>query len=207
MEISARRVSRGLAQCPLRRRDLALLTSSGGYQSETAWFFSGGGYSPYEPEPSYQRSVQTTGQRATPDVAFDADPNTGVEVYETSPRSGKGSWQVSAGQASGLRPGQGSSRSSTRAAPRRQGEPGRSHPDVTGSLRASLERLPQREAPSPRGVDSRPGYGSCSDPTLTARPRTSRRDSDRPTANPLIPDLVASATTALTAARESLPPG
>ncbi|MGP0066177.1 MAG: peptidase S8 and S53 subtilisin kexin sedolisin [Isosphaeraceae bacterium] len=77
------------------------LTSSGSYQSETAWFFSGGSYSPYEPEPSYQRSVQSTGQRATPDVAFDADPNTGVEVYETSPHSGKGSWQVYAGTSLG----------------------------------------------------------------------------------------------------------
>ncbi len=77
------------------------LTSSGTYQSETAWFYSGRSYSPFEPEPSYQRSVQTTGQRATPDVAFDADTSTGVAVYETSPRSGKGSWQVSAGTSLG----------------------------------------------------------------------------------------------------------
>ena len=77
------------------------LTSSGSYQSETAWFYGGGSYSPYEPEPSYQRSVQTTGQRATPDVAFDADPSTGVEIYETSPRSRRGSWQVSAGTSLG----------------------------------------------------------------------------------------------------------
>ena len=76
-------------------------TSSGTYQSETAWFYSGGSYSPYEPEPSYQRSVQTTGQRTTPDVAFDADPSTGVEVFETSPRTGKGSWQVHGGTSLG----------------------------------------------------------------------------------------------------------
>ncbi len=77
------------------------LTSSGNYKSETAWFYSGGSYSPYEPEPNYQRSVQTTGQRATPDVAFDADMSTGVEVYETSTRSGKGSWQVCGGTSLG----------------------------------------------------------------------------------------------------------
>jgi hypothetical protein len=77
------------------------LTSSGSYQSETAWFFSGGSYSPYEPEPSYQRSVQTTGQRSTPDVSFDADPNTGVEVYETAPHSSQGSWQVYGGTSLG----------------------------------------------------------------------------------------------------------
>ena len=77
------------------------LTSSGSYQSETSWFYDGGGYSPFEPEPSYQRSLQTTGQRATPDVAFDADPSTGVEVFETSPGTGKGSWQVYAGTSLG----------------------------------------------------------------------------------------------------------
>jgi hypothetical protein len=77
------------------------LTSSGAYQSETAWLFSGGSYSSYEPEANYQRSVQTTGQRATPDVAFDANQNTGVEVYETLPGSGEGSWQVSGGTSLG----------------------------------------------------------------------------------------------------------
>jgi subtilase family serine protease len=59
------------------------LSASGAYQSETAWISSGGGYSQYEPEPSYQASVQSTGARSTPDVAFDADPNTGVPVYQT----------------------------------------------------------------------------------------------------------------------------
>jgi subtilase family serine protease len=59
------------------------LGASGVYQSETAWTSSGGGYSRYEPEPSYQASVQSTGARSTPDVAFDADPNTGVPVYQT----------------------------------------------------------------------------------------------------------------------------
>ena len=77
------------------------LTSSGSYQSETAWYWSGGGYSPYEPEPGYQSSVQTTGQRSTPDVSFDANPSTGVDIYETSPRSGQGSWQVYGGTSLG----------------------------------------------------------------------------------------------------------
>jgi hypothetical protein len=77
------------------------LTSSGSYQSETAWFYTGGGYSAYEPEPSYQRSVQATGQRATPDVAFDADHGTGVAIYETPPGSAIGSWQVMAGTSLG----------------------------------------------------------------------------------------------------------
>ncbi len=77
------------------------LTNSGTYQSETAWFWSGGGYSPFESEPSYQSSIQSTGQRSTPDVSFDANPSTGVEIYETWPRSRKGSWQVYGGTSLG----------------------------------------------------------------------------------------------------------
>jgi subtilase family serine protease len=86
------------------------ITSSGAYGSETAWNNSGGGYSQYESEPSYQESVQTTGQRSTPDVAFVADPNTGVAVYETPPSGGQGqggqtmtqgSWQVVGGTSLG----------------------------------------------------------------------------------------------------------
>jgi subtilase family serine protease len=77
------------------------LASSGRYQSETAWFWSGGGYSPYEAEPAYQRSIQSTGQRSTPDVSFDANLSTGVEIYETSTSSGRGSWQVYGGTSLG----------------------------------------------------------------------------------------------------------
>jgi hypothetical protein len=77
------------------------LSSSGSYQSEAAWFDSGGGYSRYEAEPSYQASVQTTGDRSAPDVAFDADPNTGVQVYETDPGSNQGSWQAVGGTSVG----------------------------------------------------------------------------------------------------------
>jgi hypothetical protein len=77
------------------------LSSSGSYQSESAWYDSGGGYSRYEAEPSYQASVQTTGLRSTPDVAFDADPNTGVQAYETDPGSKQGSWQVVGGTSVG----------------------------------------------------------------------------------------------------------
>jgi subtilase family serine protease len=77
------------------------LSSTGGYGSETAWSLSGGGYSQSEPEPSYQQSVQTSGSRSAPDVAFDADPETGVEVYSTDPGSTTGSWQVVGGTSVG----------------------------------------------------------------------------------------------------------
>lgn len=59
------------------------LNASGAWQSETAWSGSGGGTSAYEPEPSYQASAQTTGQRGIPDVAYDADPSTGVPIYDS----------------------------------------------------------------------------------------------------------------------------
>jgi subtilase family serine protease len=77
------------------------LGGSGTYVSETAWSGSGGGYSMYEPEPGYQESVQQTGMRSTPDVAFDGDPNTGVEVYATAPGFTQGSWQVVGGTSLG----------------------------------------------------------------------------------------------------------
>jgi subtilase family serine protease len=56
---------------------LGYVTSQGGEVG------SGGGISLYEPEPSYQDGVQSTGQRAIPDVSFDADPLTGVALYDS----------------------------------------------------------------------------------------------------------------------------
>ena len=53
------------------------------------------------PSRCYQATVQTTHHRSTPDVAFVADPNTGVEVYETPPRSNAGSWIVVGGTSLG----------------------------------------------------------------------------------------------------------
>ncbi len=78
-----------------------VVDDSGKYQYETAWYDSGGGYSRYEKEPSYQRVIQATGKRSTPDVAFDGDPNTGVEVYETSLYNGQGSWSIVGGTSLG----------------------------------------------------------------------------------------------------------
>jgi hypothetical protein len=51
--------------------------------SETAWNTTGSGTSTQEAEPSYQEGFQSTGKRTVPDVAFDADPNTGVAVYDS----------------------------------------------------------------------------------------------------------------------------
>ena len=44
----------------------------------------GGGSSAYEPEPSYQLGVQSSGKRQTPDVALNGDGNSSVLVEDTN---------------------------------------------------------------------------------------------------------------------------
>lgn len=61
----------------------------GNYLGETGWSEGGGGPSAYEPEPSYQYYVQNSGYRTTPDVAMDADPDTGCMVSYTVPSTGQ----------------------------------------------------------------------------------------------------------------------
>jgi len=50
---------------------------------EFAWSGGGGGISAYESEPAYQLGVESTGSRTGPDLAYNADPATGVPVYDT----------------------------------------------------------------------------------------------------------------------------
>ena len=56
--------------------------ANGAVSSETTWSGSGGGVSTYEPKPAYQSSL-TYANRATPDVSYDADPNSGFAVYDS----------------------------------------------------------------------------------------------------------------------------
>ena len=56
--------------------------SSYNWTGETAWSGSGGGLSAYEASPSYQSGLGYS-KRAAPDVAYDADPNTGFAVYDS----------------------------------------------------------------------------------------------------------------------------
>jgi subtilase family serine protease len=74
------------------------LDDQGNYLGETGWSGSGGGYSAYVAEPSYQYSAQTTGSRSNPDVAYDADPYTGFSVYTTVGGSG---WETFGGTSAG----------------------------------------------------------------------------------------------------------
>jgi subtilase family serine protease len=61
-----------------------LSLSGSTYSSETGYASSGGGASAYESKPSYQSGVtQSASERTIPDVAFDGDPNTGVDVYDS----------------------------------------------------------------------------------------------------------------------------
>jgi subtilisin-like proprotein convertase family protein len=55
------------------------------YGSETAWNDSGGGISQVESQPKYQQGVvtQSSTARTIPDVSIDANPNTGVAVYDS----------------------------------------------------------------------------------------------------------------------------
>src|SRR6266436_5753364 len=60
--------------------------SSGGFLSETGWSGSGGGPSAFESRPSYQNGIVAIvgSARGIPDISSDADPNTGVSVYDST---------------------------------------------------------------------------------------------------------------------------
>jgi len=79
------------------------LTPSGTIASETGWANGGGGCSVYETatsnqanSPGYAQS-NCAGKRATPDVAADADPNTGVYVYNSNGLEGTTGWYTAGG--------------------------------------------------------------------------------------------------------------
>jgi subtilase family serine protease len=67
---------------------------SGGVVTETGWSGSGGGCSAYENKNAAQTtgSVNCGGKRATPDVSLDADPASGVSVYDTTRYQGQSGW-------------------------------------------------------------------------------------------------------------------
>jgi subtilase family serine protease len=77
------------------------LTSSGAYGTEMTWSGTTGGFSVIESEPSWQNNVQTSGARSTPDVAFNADPNTGFAVYDSLAYGGYAGWQEVGGTSAG----------------------------------------------------------------------------------------------------------
>ncbi len=68
---------------------LNLGAATDGHGGETAWSGTDSGPSAYESIPGYQASVGVTGSaRQAPDVAFDANPATGVAVYDATAQGG-----------------------------------------------------------------------------------------------------------------------
>jgi len=60
------------------------LKSDGSLNKETAWSGSGGGVSAYETQPDFQKNYsipKANGMRAIPDVAYNADPQSGFSTY------------------------------------------------------------------------------------------------------------------------------
>jgi uncharacterized repeat protein (TIGR01451 family) len=68
------------------------MDAQGNILSESGWSGSGGGISSLEGQPSYQNGVvtQSATSRTTPDVAYNADPNTGYPIYDSYNQPG---WQ------------------------------------------------------------------------------------------------------------------
>ena len=71
---------------------------SGNFTSETGWSSGGGGCSVYETATAAQAAFGQYGQagcagsRATPDVSLDADPASGVSVYDSTRYQGQRGW-------------------------------------------------------------------------------------------------------------------
>jgi subtilase family serine protease len=70
-------------------------TNSRGW-AETAWSGSGSGCSADDPRPAWQGSnaniAAVCARRAVADVSADADPNTGVAVFDSTPNAGASGW-------------------------------------------------------------------------------------------------------------------
>jgi kumamolisin len=74
--------------------------TTGDFFAESTWQDAGGGISQYEPRPAFQNGTNAQhvvgNGRGTPDVAFDANPTSGVWVFDTNPVHGTG-WYVVGG--------------------------------------------------------------------------------------------------------------
>jgi subtilase family serine protease len=69
--------------------------------TETAWDDAGAGCSKYDAQPAWQSAVApitaSCSKRAVADVSFDADPSTGVSVYDSTAYEGEKGWLVFGG--------------------------------------------------------------------------------------------------------------
>jgi subtilase family serine protease len=75
-----------------------LFNNDGSFNGETGWSYGGGGCSTYElanpAQSAYNEYAQVNcgGKRATPDVSLDADPQSGVSVYDSFRYQGQSGW-------------------------------------------------------------------------------------------------------------------
>jgi pseudomonalisin len=86
-----------------------LLTNSNGtYDTELSWYAGGGGISQLETSPYWQTAIlpvtttSLTGGRGVPDIAMDADPESGASVYTSGAFEGVGGTSLSAPLALGV---------------------------------------------------------------------------------------------------------
>src|SRR5581483_10139229 len=70
--------------------------TAGNFVNETGWSGGGGGNSLYETKPAFQTGFGGS-KRSTPDISSDADPNTGVCVYDSTSCKGASGWLVFGG--------------------------------------------------------------------------------------------------------------
>jgi hypothetical protein len=75
------------------------LSFSGTTRLEVAWSGSGGGASTVESRPSFQSTIASIvgAKRGIPDISADANPNTGVSVYDSTAYQGFVGWFVVGG--------------------------------------------------------------------------------------------------------------
>jgi kumamolisin len=73
--------------------------ASGMFLNETGWNDTGCGPSAYEPRPSFQSKVASVvgTKRGVSDLAFEADPNTGVYIFDSTPVWGESGWWILGG--------------------------------------------------------------------------------------------------------------
>ncbi len=77
--------------------------ADGSYDAEIAWLAGGGGPSLFEAQPAYQSGIALPiGQRTVPDIAMDADPNSGANVYVGGQPEGVGGTSLSSPLALGV---------------------------------------------------------------------------------------------------------
>jgi kumamolisin len=74
-------------------------TTTGVFTSETGWNDTGCGPSAFEPRPTFQNGVASVvgAKRGVSDLAFDADPNTGVYVFDSTVLWGESGWWILGG--------------------------------------------------------------------------------------------------------------